>query len=250
MEQQIIKAIDMHSHINHGSSLDVEESDWYSAKADDILGINKSAFIERTICCPYAGALHKEFVEESNTVMYDLVQKEDRLFQWVIIEPENDNTFVQAQKMLKNSKCVGIKLLPSNHGYDFEEWGEKIFAFASMHKTPVLIHPKANADYILPFADRFPKVKFILAHMWGKPHVDAIEFAKNGNVYVDTSGSASMQNGIIEYAVRRVGSERILFGTDTYAAGSQRGRIDYARISYEDKFNILRDNAMRLFGWN
>jgi hypothetical protein len=68
-----------------------------------------------------------------------------------------------------------------------------------------------------------------------------------GNVYVDTSGSASMQNGIIEYAVNRIGSERILFGSDTYSAGAQRGRIDYAQISKTDKYNILRGNAERLF---
>lgn len=246
---QQIKAIDIHSHINHGSSLDVEEKDWYSAQPSYILEMNKTALIERTVCCPYAGGLHRESIEESNIFMYDLVQMEDRFFQWVIIDPENDNTFGQAQRMLKSPKCVGIKLLPSNHNYELEEWGEKIFTFASMYRTAILIHPKADADYILPFADRFPKVKFILAHIWGKPHVDAIEFAKNKNVYVDTSGSASLQNGIIEYVVGRVGSERILFGTDTYAAGAQRGRIDYARISNEDKFNILRGNAMRLFGW-
>ena len=247
---QQIKAIDMHSHINHGNSLDVEEKDWYSAQPSYILEMNKTALIERTVCCPYAGGLHREAIEESNSFLYDFVKKEESLFQWVIIDPENDNTFVQAQKMLKSPKCVGIKLLPSNHRYELEEWGEKIFTFASMYRTAVLIHPKADADYILPFADRYPDVKFILAHIWGKPHVDAVEYSKYGNVYVDTSGSASLQNGIIEYAVGRVGSERILFGTDTYAAGAQRGRIDYARISDEDKFNILRGNAMRLFGWD
>ncbi len=45
-----------------------------------------------------------------------------------------------------------------------------------------------------------------------------------------------------------MGSERILFGTDTYAAGFQRGRIEYAQISDADKENILVNNAVRLFG--
>ena len=78
-------------------------------------------------------------------------------------------------------------------------------------------------------------------------YADAIEFAKNGNVYVDTSGIASSRNYGVEYVVSRVGSDKILFGTDTYAAGFQRGRIEYALIPEEDKCNILRYNAEKLF---
>ena len=81
----------------------------------------------------------------------------------------------------------------------------------------------------------------------GTTYADAIEFARYGNVYVDTSGIASSKNYVIEYTVNRVGSEKILFGTDTYAAGFQKGRIDYALISGQDKENILHRNAERLF---
>ena len=78
-------------------------------------------------------------------------------------------------------------------------------------------------------------------------HADAIERAKNGNVYIDTAGSAIYRNKTLEYVVDRVGSERILFGTDAYAAGFHRGRIEYALISEQDKYNILRGNAEKLF---
>jgi predicted TIM-barrel fold metal-dependent hydrolase len=47
--------------------------------------------------------------------------------------------------------------------------------------------------------------------------------------------------------VERVGSEKILFGTDTYSCGFQFGRLKYARISEEDKENIFYKNAVRLF---
>ena len=58
----------------------------------------------------------------------------------------------------------------------------------------------------------------------------------------------SLRNKLIEYAVSQIGSDRILFGTDTYSAGAQRGRIEYALISEQDKENILLNNAKRLFG--
>ena len=78
--------------------------------------------------------------------------------------------------------------------------------------------------------------------------INAVRKAKYGNVYADTSGMASLKNMIIEYAVSQIGSERILFGTDTYSAASQRGRIEFSMISDRDKENILFYNAKELFG--
>ena len=54
-------------------------------------------------------------------------------------------------------------------------------------------------------------------------------------------------NNILEYAVEKVGSEKIFFGTDTYASGYQIGRVQYARISNKDKENIFCKNAINNF---
>jgi predicted TIM-barrel fold metal-dependent hydrolase len=67
---------------------------------------------------------------------------------------------------------------------------------------------------------------------------------------LDTFGAASTRNKIVEYEVEKIGSERILFGTDTYASGFQRGRIEYALITDDDKMNILLNNAAKLFAKN
>jgi predicted TIM-barrel fold metal-dependent hydrolase len=97
------------------------------------------------------------------------------------------------------------------------------------------------------FADQYPDMKLIIAHVASKEHVDAIANAKHGNIYTDTSGGASARNNIIEYAVSRVGSEKILFGTDTYSFAFQFGRIALSDIPLKDKENILWKNAIRLF---
>lgn len=149
--------------------------------------------------------------------------------------------------MLKNDKCVGIKLHPVCHKYSIEEFGDKIFSFANEKSAIVQIHPEKEADYILPFANRYPNVNFIMAHLGGIHHIEAVKNAKHENVYVDTSGFASIKNMLIEYAVSQIGSEHILFGTDTYSAASQRGRIGFAMISQQDKENILLNNAKKLF---
>ena len=59
----------------------------------------------------------------------------------------------------------------------------------------------------------------------------------------------SINCNIIEIAVIEIGSEKILFGTDSgcYFSPSQRARVDYARISDQDKKNILYQNGLNLF---
>jgi len=54
---------------------------------------------------------------------------------------------------------------------------------------------------------------------------------------------------VIEYFVREVGSERVLFGTDLPMRdpGPQLAWVVFAEIPFEDKLNILYKNAERLF---
>ena len=108
---------------------------------------------------------------------------------------------------------------------------------------------------LVAFANELPEISLILAHLGngfdGDPtyQVRGIQGSKHGNVFVDTSSSKSIMSGLIEWAVKEVGSERILFGTDTplYFAPMQRARIDHAAISDVDKQRILSDNATKLF---
>lgn len=247
-----VKAIDIHSHINSGSVFDSPEDEGYVANLETVLRLNKLAGIEKTICSTFSSVLRTEEIVKENEYMSQLAQRFPELYYWVVMDPRNDSTFEQAKDYLIQKKCVGLKLHPTYHEYNLETFGDKLFSFASEFKSVVLIHPDPTVDTVLPFADAYPDVKVIVAHLgsfYSRRYADIMENCKHQNIYADTSGSASLKNQIIEYTVSRVGSERILFGTDTYAAGSQRGRIEYADISNMDKQNILRHNAERLFGY-
>jgi len=240
-------AIDIHSHINHGSPYDADSRVGYSADLDDLILINRAAGIERMFACTFASCLNTEVIVEENAYMHQLIDQVDCLYQWVVVDPRIEETFQQAERMLQHKKCVGIKLHPLYHKYSLEEYADRIFAFASQFRAVVLIHPEKEASYILPMADKYPDVTFIVAHLGGESYVDAVEFAKHNNVYTDTSGIASSNNLMVEYAYSRIGADRILFGTDTYSAAFQRGRIEFAAVPQEGKQKILRDNAARLF---
>ncbi len=248
MDIRLIKAIDSHTHINHKSPFDSNQTEVYSAYLEDLVRINQAANINTMMCSTFASVLNASVIVKENDYMAELCNQFDFLYQWVVIHPSIEETFKQASKMLKSKKCVGIKLHPVYHKYSLKENADKIFSFASEYNAIVQIHPDCSPIEYVSVADKYPDVKFIMAHMCDFRYADAIEQAKYENIYTDTSGSASTQNNVIEYAVNRIGSEHILFGTDTYSAGFQRGRIEYALISEHDKINILRDNAKRLFG--
>lgn len=254
----MLKAIDTHCHIHYGEkeklvynnlSNIMQEGNFYSAYPDVIKKISESSHIEKVLASPFDGVLDSERVEQANEDMFKIVAENEFLYQWVIIDPRNDSTFAQAERMLKNEKCVGIKLHPVCHKYSLDEYGDKVFSFADQNSAILQIHPENPVDRILPFANRYTRARFIMAHLGDDAHIRAVNDAKHGNVYVDTSGIASLKNTLIEYAVSKIGSERILFGTDTYSAASQRGRIEFSMLSDRDKENILLNNAKELFGF-
>jgi len=115
-------------------------------------------------------------------------------------------------------------------------------------------HANSLPEDFLPFTDEYPEVQLILSHIGCSDdrnptrQVRAVQQSQHGNVYADNSSATSITPNLIEWAVREVGADRVLFGTDTplYHAGMQRLRIDQAEISDDEKRRSLRDNAEKL----
>jgi predicted TIM-barrel fold metal-dependent hydrolase len=176
---------------------------------------------------------------------------------WVVIDPLKTETYEQADRLLAYPRCKGIKIHPHAHAYEIVDHGEAIFAFAAERDALVLTHsgdPGSYPEDFLPFIDRYSNVNLILAHLGNSDdgsvarQVDAIKAARNGNVYVDTSSARSMFSGLIEWAVEEIGTDRILFGTDTplYWSAVQKTRIETAEICDDAKTAILYRNAAKL----
>lgn len=244
-----IKAIDVHRHYTYGHPLEPKISTRHDV--DSIKEMADVANIEAVFVSPYVAVIgdnRDEAIIESNEHLAELVKQKDFLYQFVVIEPRVEETFRQARRMLESKKCVGIKLHPPYNNYNLEDYAKKIFDFAAEFNTVIQIHPQGFATHIVPWADKYPQLNFIQAHLSEHGQVEAIKAAKHGNVWTDTSSSSSMRNHLIEYAYKEIGADRIMFGTDGYSNGAQRGRIEYALIPEEAKEDILRNNALRLFG--
>lgn len=243
------KAIDIHSHFNHGvegdsitpafEGLSVNSLDFMFAENERI-GIKEVGY------STYASVLSSEYIAAENEYLQELSNKEKNIYQWVVVHPLQDETFIQAEKLLRRKKVLGIKIHSPMHKYDICEYADKIFSFANEMGAIVLMHPD-KISKMPEFTDKYPNMKLIIAHLGSRDHISAIQAAKHGNIYTDTSGYLSSLNNVIEYAVNAVGSEKILFGTDTYSPVFQYSRIALSRIPQSDKENILYKNAIRLF---
>ena len=242
--------IDIHSHFNHGSPFDCPETEVHLRSYEFLRSVYEKAGVRSVGFSTYGSVLkHCECIFDENEYMHELAKKEDLVYQWVVIDPRQKETYKQAERMLPHRKVLGIKIHPSYHGYDIFDHGDELFSFANEHEAFILMHPQHEAE--MPrLADKYPHMKLIIAHLDSEGHVDAVANARHGNIYVDTSAGGIGINNILEYAIKRVGSEKLIFGTDTYSFAYQFGRIALADIPFEDKENILWKNALRLFDRN
>jgi len=111
---------------------------------------------------------------------------------------------------------------------------------------------ESNTSFIhaLDVAEKYPNIKIILAHMGGTDTTickDAILTSLlYNNVYFDTSGITTPY--ILEYALDKMPSEYILYGSDSPWCNHKAmyETVNAANISEESKQNIFHDNFLRL----
>lgn len=110
-------------------------------------------------------------------------------------------------------------------------------------------HESDSTDLAV-FAAKYPDLKIIAAHLSGIGINGIADLAPYKNVYIDTSGGQP-ETGFIEYAVKNIGPERLLFGSDAYGfhgrdQACQLAKIKFANISAKDKEKIFGLNAKKL----
>ena len=118
---------------------------------------------------------------------------------------------------------------------------------------PVLFHtgtpPYSQPFQVMEQARRFPRVPFVIGHFGKIMFLDAVRSAELcPNVYLETSGA---QVADLQFALERIGADRILFGTDLPIGGAPSAKWNMAKIaSAIPDAAILRgifgENAQRL----
>lgn len=262
MSTESIQAIDVHAHYGtYDCGKPDLVNDLMTGDANVVVERARKVNVQLTIASPLTALLPRGGGDAvaGNIEAARIVPQTPGLLQYVVIDPRVPETYRQAAEMLQQPTCLGIKIHPEEHIYPINDYGEAIFEFAAQHRAVVLSHSSERnslASDLVDWANRFPEMKLILAHIgcgWDNDYshqVRGIQHSRHGNVVADTSSSRSITPKLIEWAVKTVGADRVLFGTDTplYETCMQRLRIDRADLTDDVKQQILRENALRLFG--
>lgn len=255
-----IRAVDLHGHYGiYRSSRPALINRRMSGNAREVASRARPAGIVLTAVSPLGGLMIRSPADvlAANRDAARQAESVPGLAQWVIVHPLDPRTYEQAAEMLKHPRCVGIKIHPELHGYPIRKHGRKLFEFAEKRGAMLLTH--SGQERSLPrdfagFADEHPGVRLILAHMgFGYDqdvghHARVIQRSRHGNVFADTSSMMSLLPGLVEWGLREVGADRLVFGTDTplYSAQMHRMSVERACARMSDRRRILRDNALAL----
>jgi hypothetical protein len=134
--------------------------------------------------------------------------------------------------------------------YSIREFEMLVEQVVKLNMVLALHTEQGELEYV---AQKFPQATIAFAH-FGDDHeyedifkrIDMV--AQNPNFYLDTSGYGHDRVGILEYAVKTIGPDRILFGSDFSIndPGTVIARIMNSFLTMEQKQKILSGNLLEL----
>ncbi|NPV07334.1 MAG: amidohydrolase [Anaerolineae bacterium] len=106
----------------------------------------------------------------------------------------------------------------------------------------------SDGVHFADLAARYPEALLIMAHIGGGGDYEwsLQAIVEHPNIYADTSGSV-IDEGMVEYAARLLGVERLIFGCDETEEGGV-GKVLAADLTEEARQAIFSGNARRLLG--
>ena len=244
---------DGHCHISGYSGTPAERVEQMVALADR-MGVAR--------LCIFMGTTFQqdptpEQLRKANDEILDALKVwSSRAFGFVYLNPKHlDTSLAELERCVGEGPMVAIKLWVAQH-CDTPEV-DAIVEHAISLDAPIFQHTWRKVTGNLPgestavelarLAARHPKAMFICGHTGGDWEQGIRAIAPYGNVYADLGGGDPTA-GFTEMAVRELGEDRILFGSDIpgRSYGSQLAKVYGARISDTAKAKILSTNLKQI----
>jgi len=227
----------------------------------DIISLMKELNIEKTVMVS-SRAISHDFVR-GNRELASAISDRANLYGYVYINANYpERSLKEMEKYLNRSDFPGVKFHPEysrsrvNAGENdmFFDVLENEYAKALLVHTWSLaehnnVVPFSLPEYVVDLAKRRPKLKIIMGHMGGPGWREAVDLSVGvDNVWLDIATSYSHYDKI-EYAVKRLGVSRVVFGTAMTENNPsvQIGAVLEANISDSDRERIFYKNAEELF---
>jgi len=244
------KIWDVHCHLS-GVKGDTPE-----ARADELIKYADRMGISRM--CVFMGMdwsyepTAEKLVQENNEVLRAIKHRPDRLFGFAYVSPQHVQASLdEIERCVAEGPMVGIKLWVAGHCSGAQI--DPIIARATELNALIFQHTWIKITGNLPgestpmdlaaMAARHPKAKIICGHSGGDWEQGLRAVRPHNNICVDLGGGDPAA-GFTEMAVRELGPERVLFGSDAggRSFASQLAKVYAAEIEQESKDLILGEN--------
>jgi predicted TIM-barrel fold metal-dependent hydrolase len=142
---------------------------------------------------------------------------------------------------------VGIKV----HRYD-ARISREVCEVARAFSLPILYDVMGEVSVCELLASEYPDVAFIIPHLgsfsddWKAQIAFIDQLARHANIFTDTAGVRRFD--LLEEAVQRAGSSKVLFGSDGpwLHPSVELAKVYALNLSPQDEQLILSDNFLRL----
>ena len=240
--------VDCHSHLGPALYMEVPDADAAGlVRHMDALGVDMA-------CISSGVAMVSDWKTGNDQAIAAVRAFPNRFFGYTFYNPRYAELMGAELERCAAAGMRGLKLHPDFHDMRADDPSyDALYRFAQERRMPVLCHfgggPRTDFPQYAPAVERCPDATFILAHsLPGRDRVDlAVKFfGRRSNVFYDMANA--FEPGVIEYAIERLGAERLLFGTDgCWSSMSRRlGLIALAPIDDEPKRLILGGNMKRI----
>lgn len=224
--------------------------------------------VQQTIKAMDMAGIEKMVVSHIESFSYDPVEGNRRLKDDIDKYPGrfipffNVHPRYEEQAAAEIKKCAGdwgwkgLKLHPQYQVYPANcSEVKKVIEQTSKYNCVVLYHSGDNyvgslcpPSLIADVAKDFPETTIVMGHMGVSDWPEAIEVAKlYKNIILDTT-SCIINYGVVEYAVKHIGKERVIWGSDFPFYPFELGisKIIDSELDEESKEFILGKNIQRI----
>ena len=245
---------DLHCHLSGVAGLTPEERLGSLLRYADRVGIER--------LCVYMGMKWSQdpspddLIRQNDDVLRALEKHSDRAFGFVYLSAKHvERSLAELERCVANGPMVGVKLWVAKHCNDPQI--DPIIQRAAELKAVIFQHTwfKTNGNYagestpndLVELARRFPRVPIICGHTGGSWEQGIRAIRDQKNLFADLAGSDPTW-GITEMAVRELGAERVIYGSDCggRSFASQLAKVHGAQISEADKAKIFCHNLRSL----
>lgn len=245
---------DLHAHLSGVPGRTPEERMAALMKLADRMGIAR--------LCVYMGMKWSydptpdDFRKQNDEVLQALSHWHDRAFGFVYVSPKYlKESLAEIDRCIRDGPMVGVKLWVARHANTPEL--DPIVARATELKAVIFQHTWIKITGNLPgestpqdlaeLAARHPRASIICGHTGGDWEQGIRAVRAHKNVVVDLGGGDPTA-GFTEMAVRELGAERVIYGSDVggRSFASQLAKVHGAHIPDDARPLILAKNLQRL----